>query len=73
MKNYKTIFDEIEEKDREIERLNNELTIARRLIDEYYGKNKHNVNEYLKERKEQKLSEGARRLVHDIMEGKYED
>lgn len=73
MKNYKSIFDEIEEKDREIERLNNELTIARRLIDEYYGKNKHNVNEYLKERKEQRLSEGARRLVHDIMEGKYED
>ena len=71
-----TIYDEYEalkkqlhELKKENKELKAELDIARRLINSYYEENKHNVNEYLADRKEQELSDDAKRFVQDVAKG----
>ena len=53
---------------RQLKDKENELKIARSLINNYYGKNKHDVNKYIEDRK--KISENAKRFIQDIVEGK---
>ena len=53
---------------RQLKDKENELKIARSLINNYYGKNKHDLNKYIVDRK--KISENAKRFIQDIVEGK---
>lgn len=53
----------------QLRRKEREVQLANDLINNYYKQNKHNVNEYLEYRKEQRLSDGARQMVHDIESG----
>ena len=58
---------------KQLKRKENELEIARRLINSYYEENKHDVNKYLEERKQEELSDGAKRFIHDIERGLYDE
>ena len=53
----------------ENKRLKQELEVARNLIDSYYQENKHDLNKYLAEKKEQELSDGAKQFIRDIERG----
>lgn len=46
-----------------------ELEVARNLINSYYEEDKHDVNKFLANAKEQQLSDNAKRFVHDIERG----
>lgn len=46
-----------------------ELEVARTLINSYYEEDKHDINKYLANAKEQELSENAKRFVRDIEKG----
>ena len=66
---YQRLKDQVKEYKLENKRLKQELEVARNLIDSYYQENKHDLNKYLAERKEQELSDGAKKFVQDITKG----
>ena len=61
-------LEKYEELKKENRKLKAELELARNLINSYYEENKHDVNKYLSNAKEQKeLSDNAKRFVEDII------
>lgn len=61
-------LEKYEELKKENRRLKAELEVARNLINSYYEENKHDMNKYLSNAKEQKeLSDNAKRFVEDII------
>lgn len=66
-----TLYEKLEryeELKKENRKLKAELEVARNLINSYYEENKHDVNKYLSNAKEQKeLSDNAKRFVEDII------
>ena len=67
---YEKLKDQVKEYKLEIKRLKAENEVARALINSYYKEGKHDVNNYLKERKEAELSDGAKKFIKDIAEGR---
>ena len=71
MGEYKTLYDELSDLKKEVRQLRAENEVARKIINSYYQEDKHDINKYLAKAKEEKgLSEGAKKFVHDIAEGK---
>lgn len=70
-KNKKIFTLEIEKElaKQELDKKERELELANDLINNYYRKGKHDVNSYLSQRKEQELSDDAKRFIRDIERG----
>jgi len=66
-----TLYEKLEKYEllkKENRKLKAELEVARKIINRYYQEDKHDINKYLENAKEQKsLSNNAKRFVQDIV------
>ena len=67
----KTVWEKLEEYEslkKENRKLKAELEVARKIINSYYQEDKHDINKYLENAKEQKsLSDNAKQFIQDII------
>lgn len=66
-----TLYEKLEKYEllkKENKRLKTELEVARKIINSYYQEDKHDINKYLENTKEQKsLSDNAKQFIQDIV------
>ena len=67
----KTVWEKLEEYEslkKENRKLKAELEVARKIINSYYQEDKHDINKYLENAKEQKsLSDNAKQFIQNII------